>query len=107
MPGEVFFQYAATFFGWVGAVITIYGGVQASVRIFQREVLRQPFKYTDIRLGFTNKIVFGLEFFIAADILTTLLAPTQEELLLLATVVVIRVVLGYFLEKEAAEFQVD
>ena len=107
MLGEEIFQYAATFFGLVGAVITIYGGLQASLRIIQREVLRQPLKYTYIRLEFTNKIVFGLEFFIASDILTTLIAPTQEELLLLGTVVVIRVVLGYFLEKEAEEFRVD
>ncbi|KQC04166.1 MAG: hypothetical protein APR53_03725 [Methanoculleus sp. SDB] len=107
MPGEFVLQYAAMVFGWIGAVITIYGGVQASVRIIQREVLGQPLKYTFIRMEFTNKIVFGLEFFIASDILTTLIAPTQEELLLLGTVVVIRVVLGYFLEREAEEFRVD
>ncbi|HDR72984.1 MAG TPA: DUF1622 domain-containing protein [Methanoculleus sp.] len=100
-------EYAAVVFSWAGALITIYGGVFALVRIVQREVLHHPIKYNDIRLNFTNKIVFGLEFFIASDILTTLIAPSQEELILLGAVVVIRSVLGYFLEKEAEEFKVE
>ncbi len=94
-------------FSWAGALITIYGGLFALFRIIQREILKQPIKYNDIRLNFTNKIVFGLEFFIAADILTTLIAPSQEELILLGAVVVIRTILGYFLEKEAEEFKIE
>ncbi|NYT06207.1 MAG: DUF1622 domain-containing protein, partial [Methanomicrobiales archaeon] len=93
MLAEAVIQYAAMFFGYVGAAITIYGGIEAAVRMGQREILRQPITYTDIRIGFTNKIVFGLEFFIASDILTTLIAPTQDELILLGSVVVIRILL--------------
>jgi uncharacterized membrane protein len=48
--------------------------------------------------------VFGLEFLIAADVLATLLSPTQQDLINLAVVVVIRTILGYSLSKEAAEF---
>ena len=94
---------AATIFGWIGAIITIYGGLLAASRLFLREVLRRPLNFADIRLDFTHKIVFGLEFFIAADILTTLVAPTIDELLLLGAVVFIRTVLGYFLEKEVED----
>jgi uncharacterized membrane protein len=100
-------EYAAMVFTWAGALITIYGGLFALVRIVQREILKKHIKYNDIRLNFTNKIVFGLEFFIAADILTTLIAPSQEELILLGAVVVIRTILGYFLEKEAEEFKIE
>jgi uncharacterized membrane protein len=69
--------------------------------------LKRPLKYNDIRRHFTYKIVFGLEFVIAADILMTLIAPTQEELMLLGAVVGIRTILGYFLSKEAKEFQIE
>jgi len=51
--------------------------------------------------------VFGLEFLIAADILTTITTPTQQELINLAVVVVIRTILGYFLSKEAADFDLQ
>ncbi len=106
-PGEIFIQYISVILSWVGVIIITYGGLYAALRIFQREALKKPIKYNDIRLNLTNKIVFGLEFFIAADILTTLIAPSADELMLLGAVVVIRTVLGYFLEKEAEEFRVD
>jgi uncharacterized membrane protein len=51
--------------------------------------------------------VFGLEFLIAADILSTITTPTQEELINLGVIVVIRTILGYFLSKEAAEFSLQ
>lgn len=48
-------------------------------------------------------LVFGLEFFIAADVLTTLVAPTRDEIILLGAVVLIRTILGYFLSKESKD----
>jgi uncharacterized membrane protein len=51
--------------------------------------------------------VFGLEFFIAADVLKTVITPTQQEVLLLGAVVVIRTILGYFLSKESKEFELQ
>jgi uncharacterized membrane protein len=68
---------------------------------------RTTYTYNQIRRDFTDKIVFGLEFLIAADILGTLLSPTQQDLINLAAVVVIRTILGYFLSKEAAEFDLQ
>jgi uncharacterized membrane protein len=106
-PGEIFIYYISIILSWVGIIIITYGGLYAAFRIFQREALKKPIRYNERRLNLTNKIVFGLEFFIAADILTTLIAPSADELILLGAVVVIRTVLGYFLEKEAEEFRVD
>jgi uncharacterized membrane protein len=106
-PGVEIIQYASILLSWVGVIIIIYGGLIATVLLVQREVLKKKIRYNDIRLNLTNKIVFGLEFFIAADILITLVAPSAEELALLGAVVVIRTVLGYFLEKEAEEFIID
>ena len=90
--------------GFAGAVLIIYGGFRAIIRVILLEFSKPAFTYNQIRREFTDKIVFGLEFLIAGDILATLLSPTQQDLINLAVVVVIRTVLGYFLSKEAPEF---
>jgi uncharacterized membrane protein len=94
----------AVLLGFAGAVLIIYGGFRAIIRVILLELSKQAFSYNQIRREFTDKIVFGLEFLIAGDILATLLSPTQQDLINLAVVVVIRTILGYFLSKEAPEF---
>jgi uncharacterized membrane protein len=101
------YDAAATAFSLVGAVIIIYGGIGAAVGALRKEVLRRPLRYGEIRREFTIKIVFGLDFLIAADILQTLVTPSQEEILFLGSIVIIRTILGYFLTKEATEFNLD
>jgi len=97
----------AFLFGVVAAFLIIYGGIRATVKVLLREIWKKEISYNLIRREFTSKIVFGLEFFIAADVLTTLIAPSQEELILLAVVVVIRTILGYFLARETEEFSLE
>jgi uncharacterized membrane protein len=97
----------AVILGYAGAVLIIYGGFRAIVKVVLLECRKASFTYNQIRREFTDKIVFGLEFLIAADILATLLSPTEQDLINLAVVVVIRTVLGYFLSKEAAEFNLQ
>jgi uncharacterized membrane protein len=106
------FRYAieifALFFAIAGSVLIAYGGLYAVYGILLRELFRRSsIDYNQIRRQFTSKIVFGLEFFIAADLLTTLIAPTQEELILLAVVVIIRTILGYFLARETKEYLLE
>ncbi|WAC05064.1 MAG: DUF1622 domain-containing protein [Methanoregula sp.] len=93
----------AEILGYAGAVLIIYGGFRAIVKVLFLEFSKPVYTYNLIKLEFTEKIVFGLEFLIAGDILSTLLSPTQQDLINLAVVVVIRTVLGYFLSKEAPE----
>jgi len=94
-------------FNLAGSLLIIYGGLRAIVEIILCEVLKKPYSYQQMRKGLTDKIVFGLEFFIAADVLETTRHPTQEKLIILGTVVLIRTVLGYFLSKEVSEYQLD
>jgi len=93
----------AVILGYAGAVLIIYGGFRAIVKVLLLEFSKPSFSYNQVRREFTDKIVFGLEFLIAGDILSTLLFPTQQDLINLAVVVVIRTVLGYFLGKEKPE----
>jgi uncharacterized membrane protein len=97
----------AVVLGVAGAVLIIYGGFRAIIKVIILEFSKPAFSYNQIRREFTDKIVFGLEFLIAGDILSTLLSPTQQDLINLAVVVVIRTVLGYFLSKEAPEFSLQ
>jgi uncharacterized membrane protein len=90
-----------------GAVLIIYGGLKAIVKLIALEIRKGSYTYNQIRRELTDKIVFGLEFLIAADILTTITTPSQEELINLGVIVVIRTVLGYFLSKETAEFDLQ
>ena len=53
---------------------------------------------------FTNRILFGLEFFIVSDLVRTFADPALEEIFRLGAIVAIRVVPAYFLEREAKEF---
>jgi uncharacterized membrane protein len=100
-------RLCAVILGYAGAVLIIYGGFRAIVKVVLLECRKASFTYNQIRREFTDKIVFGLEFLIAADILATLLSPTQQDLINLAVVVVIRTVLGYFLSREAEQFKLQ
>ena len=94
-------------FGIFGAILIIYGGIQAIVELILMGLHRKNVGKGQVMRKFTGYIVFGLEFFIAGDVLTTLLNPTIEDLTLLGAVVLIRVILGYFLQKESKEFDID
>jgi uncharacterized membrane protein len=100
-------QILAGVFGFAGAALIVYGGLRAAMKVLFLEFGKRTYVYNQIRNEFTSKIVFGLEFLIAADILRTLIAPTQQEIINLGAVVVIRTILGYFLQREARDFSLE
>ena len=55
----------AVVLGFAGAVLIIYGGFRAIIRVILLEFSKPSFTYNQIRREFTDKIVFGLEFLIA------------------------------------------
>jgi len=97
----------ALVFSVIGVSLVIYGGIRAAVELILSGFHRKATSKTKIKREFTAYIVFGLEFFIAGDVLTTVLNPSIEDLTLLGAVVLIRVILGYFLEKESKEFDIE
>ncbi|WP_081955692.1 DUF1622 domain-containing protein [Methanococcoides methylutens] len=104
---EFILRVIASLFTIVGSILITYGGLRSIYKVIMLEIFKKPYEYNGVRRDLTNKIIFGLEFYIAADILETVLAPTTEELILLGAVVGIRTVLGYFLGKETKEYQLD
>ena len=95
--------YISLFFSIFGAIIIVYGGLRAIISIIKVEVLKKSLNYNTIRSDFTTKIVIALEFFIAADLIRTVIQPTLDEVIILAVIVAIRTVVGYTLDKEAKD----
>jgi uncharacterized membrane protein len=57
-------------------------------------------RHGEIRIRLGGKMVLALEFFIAGDIIQTVMVPSWESLGILAGIVAIRTVIAYFLEYE-------
>ena len=53
-----------------------------------------------IRIQFGSALTVALELLLAADILTTAIAPTWDDIGKLASIAVLRTALNYFLERE-------
>lgn len=94
-----YISYSLALFG----AVLVYGGIRAVIRVIAREVLGRNYEYNDIRLDFTTKIVLALEFFIAADLIKSILQPTLNDVIVLAVIVAIRTVVGYSLNIELKE----
>lgn len=91
----------------IGALVTIWGVFEAvagflSLKLYRKgkdeiavsEFLRQ-------KLG--AHLLLGLEIFIAADVISSVVSPTWDKVGLLAAIVAIRTVLSYFLRLEVRQ----
>jgi uncharacterized membrane protein len=56
-----------------------------------------------VRFEFSSYLIFGLEFFIASDVVRTIVIPSWTTLGMLGGIVIIRTILSYFLTKEMTE----
>jgi uncharacterized membrane protein len=93
-------------FSVVGSIIIIYGGIRATIDTLIGEIKRKNY-YADVRIDFTYKIALGLEFFIAGDLIKTIITPTFNDIIILAIIVAIRTIIGYTLSKESQELKDD
>jgi uncharacterized membrane protein len=96
----------------IGVVIIVWGVIITFYRILKLEFSRLKNKslYREresVRHKFAAYLLLALEFLIAADIIATALHPTFEEIAILASIVVIRTVISYFLEKEISKFNAN
>ncbi len=90
-------------FNILGALITVWGIIISLVEFLKKEFLRKEdcIKCNElIRIKLGSYLVLALEFFIASDIIKTIITPTWEGLGVLGAIVVIRTVLSYFLTKD-------
>ncbi|MFH0738847.1 MAG: DUF1622 domain-containing protein [Candidatus Omnitrophota bacterium] len=87
----------------IGALITIWGILLSLAAFLKKEFLnrKEAVQLNDvIRIKLGSYLVLALEFFIAADIVKTIITPTWQSLGILGAIVVIRTVLSYFLTRD-------
>lgn len=100
-------KWIALALSYFGVIIIAYGGAMAAIQTVLRGLRRHRYTYTRIRGEFAQKIIFGLDFLIASDILNTVSAPDLQEVATLGGIVVIRAILTIILSRETAELKAE
>lgn len=87
----------------IGALIIVWGILVALFAFLKKELsLKEDcIKCNEtIRIKLGSYLVLALEFFIASDIIKTIITPTWQGLGILGAIVIIRTILSYFLTKD-------
>lgn len=84
----------------VGVIMALYGFAQALA-------LRRAERYVEVRLTLARYLALAIEFQLAADILSTAISPSWDQIGQLGAIVVIRTGLNYFLMREMNEERVN
>lgn len=81
----------------MGALVIGAGIVVALWLLVRSAVARRGFDFNQVRLAFARHLALALELQLAADILSTAIAPSWDRIGKLAAIAVIRTALNYFL----------
>lgn len=91
----------AAVIGW-GVALSFFRLLRLEFRRFRQKTIFRERETIRYQLG--SYLLLGLEFLIAADIIGTITHPTLKDMAVLASIVLIRTVISYFLEREVAAF---
>lgn len=111
---DIFFNrvegYIHHFSEWVRLTVELCGvlviawGVIISLWLYAAPILKQREQdFGALRLALARYLIVALEFQLAADIVSTAIAPSWDQIGKLAAIATIRTVLNYFLQKEIDE----
>jgi uncharacterized membrane protein len=89
----------------LGALVISAGVVVVVVALVRHLLAGRGSSFVPIRLAFARYLTLALELQLAADILSTSVAPTWDRIGKLAAIAVIRTALNYFLGKELSNEQ--
>ncbi len=84
----------------VGALIISLGILVSGWLLVRALLVRRTADFTAIRLTLARYLALALEFQLGADILSTAIAPSWEQIGKLGAIAVIRTALNFFLSKE-------
>jgi uncharacterized membrane protein len=88
---------------FTGAAIVALGTVLALLGFIRALAARRAAGFTSVRLTLGRYLALALEFQLGADILSTAVAPTWDDIGKLAAIAVIRTALNFFLTRELRE----
>ncbi len=86
-----------------GACVIALGVLLAIVGVLRALYLQKAASFTNVRLTLGSYLALALEFQLGADILSTAIAPSWDEIGKLGAVAVIRTALNFFLSRELRE----
>jgi uncharacterized membrane protein len=89
-----------------GAIIIGLGVVTAAYQFIRALIPPRLESYNPIRLTLARHLALALEFQLGADILTTAVAPSWDQIGKLGAIAIIRTALNYFLTREMREERV-
>ena len=98
-------HYISLSVGFLGVSFIILG----VVKIFTRSIFIELSKHTerkttkdreDLRRQLSSYLLLGLEVMIAGDIIGTIIHPTLKEMAVLGSIVAVRTVISFFLNRE-------
>jgi len=98
-------------FDAVGIFLVVLGGLIAIIEWLHSQIIhmqnreKRKQQVQDLRVHFSQKLVLGLEFFLAGDIIRLIVTPTTDVLIRVGAIIVIRTVLAYFLSREIKELK--
>lgn len=87
----------------IGVIIIIYAAIITLGFLIKAEIRNRRQAGNDqheTKIQFTTRLLTALEFFIAADIIKTILSPDAMTLLIVGVTIAIRAVLTFLLHKE-------
>ena len=84
----------------IGAAVICFGVALAIFQFIRHFRDRQPDNFNRVRLTLGKYLALALEFQVGADILSTAIAPSWDQIGKLAAIAVVRTLLNYFLTKE-------
>ena len=87
----------------IGALIVACGVAVSIARVVRVLLEPPPRQFNDVRIAFARYLALALEFQLGADILSTAIAPSWDQIGKLGAVAVIRTALNFFLMREMRE----
>jgi uncharacterized membrane protein len=96
-------QWLRLFVEATGAAVIGIGVVIGVVQFARASLHRTPNGYNAVRLTVARYLAVALEFQLAADLLSTAIAPTWTAIGKLASIAAVRTALNYFLGREIAQ----
>lgn len=91
----------------LGALVVIWGVLEATIHFLRAKIrtrVSDPIRENEaIRQQLGAHLLLGIEIFIAADIISSVVSPSWDKVGILAAIVGIRTVLSFFLRREVRQ----
>lgn len=100
-------QLIYLFISVLGALVVIWGVLEAMIRFLRAKIwtpIQEQIRESEaIRQQLGAHLLLGLEIFIAADIISSVVSPSWDKVGILAAIVAVRTVLSFFLRREVQQ----